>query len=468
MGCARSFHYKHDLAAVVRIVPGGWSFQSIHLFQILNKKEGLRDVDQETACGWQRRCSGAWQLKAMASPGIRLAMGVFFTTCLFAPMLQQWTGLLPVQPLAGAELDAENPPWTFRGWASGTYQRAVEECLSQRVGFRSWFIKTYNQMNFSFFREVSSSRGTKIVIGRDNWLYEKAYVERYNDPRRASDVAIQQKAEQLRRLQELLARRGIAFIFVIAPSKAEVYPDYLPPALVRGRRRDSERLPSDYERMLAALHQMHVHVVDGRNELLKLKAASGLPVFAKTGTHWNYYAALRCLQAILAQARSFGSTSVPALIIDGFEMRLPQGRDNDLGALLNIWRMQPLLAPLPYAHYRPQPVQAGNAPNLLIVGDSFSDILIDLFMGRPPAGGQEASEEERLINRIDFLYYNRTLIRHPGGERLHVDPRHELWGELLKGKAAVIVEMTEILLPEDAWGFVGGAIEHLETDAEAK
>jgi hypothetical protein len=78
------------------------------------------------------------------------------------------------------------------------------------------------------------------------------------------------------------ANRGIPYVLVIAPSKYDVYPEFMPDELTQVRR---ESRLDQLEQYLAE-HHSPVGIVDLRTPLIGAKSA-GVRLFQKTDTHWN-------------------------------------------------------------------------------------------------------------------------------------------------------------------------------------
>jgi hypothetical protein len=79
-------------------------------------------------------------------------------------------------------------------------------------------VKLSNQINYSLFGTIRGRRGTQIVVGKDNWLYEHAYMDCYlKNPRLPADN-LRQYAAKIKQLQDALEDRGAVFVLPISPS----------------------------------------------------------------------------------------------------------------------------------------------------------------------------------------------------------------------------------------------------------
>ena len=97
-----------------------------------------------------------------------------------------------------------------------------------------------------------------------------------------------------------LKERGIDYAFVLAPSKALVYQEYLPTPL---QMTDSKR--NRYMQLSAYLQEYaDIHFIDTLPPLLEAKRERKYPLlYYKTDWHWNYYGAFIAYQTIIGELR---------------------------------------------------------------------------------------------------------------------------------------------------------------------
>jgi hypothetical protein len=82
--------------------------------------------------------------------------------------------------LAGWEVKEEFPKISVKSFWAGEFQTRVDKWISKNLGLRGAFVRLDNQINFSFFNEISSKYESKIILGKDRWLYEKVYIDSLN------------------------------------------------------------------------------------------------------------------------------------------------------------------------------------------------------------------------------------------------------------------------------------------------
>lgn len=383
---------------------------------------------------------------------LRVALAALLGLFLALPLLRQTTGWPGDVKLAGVEPPVPPPRLSWRGWFDGHVAAAVEPWLQRHLGMRGTLVALANQADYSLFHRPPGRGGTSLVVGRDYWLYEREYVRHYTRRLGLRDADRDRFVGELAALQQALAARGIAFVLLIAPSKAEIVPEHLPPGVPAppppGVRTNA------YEALLPMLRAAGVNVLDA-HRLFQTWRAAGPPLFAPGGTHWNYYGAQCVTEALLDRLPAAPTRARLA----GFDLRPPVGTDIDLRALLNLWRFEPpgsIRVPFPRMTAAPPPGTPPEGPALLVVGDSFSYTLLDSLA------------RSRAVPRATLLYYFKRrftydwrapadpppdVLEHWRHDRGALDPESLDWASLLFDKQAVILEINEIQLRSLGWGF---------------
>ncbi len=159
------------------------------------------------------------------------------------------------------------------------------------------------------------SPNTNVAVGRNGFYFEgwgarkveKGIVENFdNIADYMGQIPFQEKElrQWKRALEERwywLKEKGSQYVFVLAPTKAFVYPEFLPDQLqgIRGRTR--------YEQLSDYLHAYtDLPFIDVLPSLLEAKRERDYPLlFYKTDFHWNFYGAFVVYQAIVKELRSF-------------------------------------------------------------------------------------------------------------------------------------------------------------------
>ena len=377
------------------------------------------------------------------------------------PYIQRVNRLFPESPLWGSEPPPPRPVLSVTNWFNGSFSPASERYMAYKIGFRGHGVKLQNQINYSLFRRATGTKGTPITLGREGWIYETEYVKRYvsRAGMHAADRA--RFVADVKALQQALQKRGILFALVIAPSKAEIIPDYLPAAIIAER--EARQAPNAYELLIKPLQKSGIRVIDGHAYFKELHEQGVPDLFPRGGTHWSYAGCFRFARHLIEQLQ-------PALP-DALRLpelsegpRLPaQGTDRDLASILNLFVCDARDDLLPYPDMVGEPLPMAQRPDILLVGDSFVFTLCD------------ALNRARVARQTDLLYYFRRIYNYPtedveryllnhvsyAGPVLH--PNEFDWERYLMNRELVLLEINEIMLPDGGGGFVPHALAYLRS-----
>jgi alginate O-acetyltransferase complex protein AlgJ len=153
--------------------------------------------------------------------------------------------------------------------------------FSDHFGFRSLLIRTHGLM---MVEGLGVTSNPSVILGKNGWLYLAS--DNSLEDWRNIDPFTPAELESWRQMLEFRSRfcadRGIPYLVVFAPSKYDIYPEYMPDELTEVRRE------SRLDQLLAYLAGRHasLQVVDLRDALSSAKG-SGICLFQKTDTHWN-------------------------------------------------------------------------------------------------------------------------------------------------------------------------------------
>jgi len=169
-----------------------------------------------------------------------------------------------------------------------------------------------------------------VLLGQNGWLYyageKEGELNEYRSVKPFTDAELERMRKKLEAHQAWLASRGIQFLFLIAPDKAEIYAEYLPQWLRRVGQQN--RL----DQLLGYLRaHSTVDILDVRPALLAAKKFQ--PVFYKTDTHWNEVGAFLAYQQLAEKLRD-RFPNYPTESLADFELVEVDRPGGDLARLL--------------------------------------------------------------------------------------------------------------------------------------
>ncbi|MCU0847615.1 MAG: hypothetical protein MUD12_06975 [Spirochaetes bacterium] len=336
---------------------------------------------------------------------------------------------------------------------SGAFQKTFEKWLADNAGLRSFFIKSRNQLYVWFYREISLNFHERVILGRENYLYQYPYVFSHNRLDIIPEKVIEEKVKKIKALQEFMKKKNRALIFCITPSKATIYPEYIPDRYVNKERL---KIKSNYDVLIPLLEKHGVVYADGRRLFLNLKSEKW-PLFPKSGAHWNYYSAFMFLSKINEKLKTLSNKSLNLSDLKLKGVRVADKpeifvglstEDDDLAHVINVY--DPSFSYGNYAYPdipRPTTVKK-NRPRILIVGGSFNRQLIDLMF------------RYGLYDQMDLFYYYSKIQTLPASfidDSKPIDKSKLDWEKDIFSKDIIFIETNEEAISKMGRGFIEDA-----------
>ncbi len=371
---------------------------------------------------------------------------IFFLACVL-PSAQLLFKFAPEEKLAGTVVEISRPKFSLNTWKTGEFQTQLEQWWNQHLGFRGALIKTVNQLNFNLFREISAGGNVKIVYGQNNMLYEKGYINHYHGRNAAPYALLKNEVTDLVALQTKLAARGVPLIVVLAPSKASVYPEYLPGQFAV---KQPGTPATDYERIKPLLKQAGITVIDGTEILLTEKKTNPNLLFAHGGTHWNYYAACIVQEKIMQAMEQKLQKPLVHLVCDPPVVdNEPIGTDRDLADLMNLWDNTVTNGATPHPLLKTTGPKDAFRPTVAAIGDSFVWTI------------SEVQNSVKLYQDLNVYYYFESKRHYPGP--IEPNAREQIdWERDFFSKDIIMIETNEVALNTLGFGFVDAALQKLK------
>ena len=346
------------------------------------------------------------------------------------------------------------PALTRTSWFDGSFAQTVDLWATEHVGVRGWLVALDRQIRYSCFGQVEPAplRKRALVVGTPPVLYENILVIEALRPPQINPEKMDFFASRLARAQELLKQQGMAFLVVMAPNKAIVYPEGLP---AWARRRVSET-NSDYHAFMEALGRHGVACLDTLALFRELRPQYPDLVPAHA-IHWGHQGAWIAWQHAVPLINAQGvlpEMPVPATADVIYDQ--PTSMNRELLGQLNVFAgPHAHLIPSAYPVAAPIPDEAQKQLRALVVGDSFGFTFVD------------AMARSRLCGEIQYWFYmksargsaspsfdSRELRFIMAYDSLGAMPRSIDNGRrMLAGKNLVVFVLTTFNIDKFSWGF---------------
>lgn len=171
----------------------------------------------------------------------------------------------------------------------------------------------------------------KVAMGKNGFFYEgfgsrkveKGIIEQFDNISDYmglipfTDSELRQWKRTLEERRYWLKLKGSEFVFVLAPTKAFVYPEYLPAKLNR------RKAVTRYEQLVEYLiNETDIYFIDLLPALLKAKEQHQYPeLFYRSDFHWNFFGSFFAYQEMVGKMEEFfPEQKLTPLALDSFEL----------------------------------------------------------------------------------------------------------------------------------------------------
>ncbi len=255
------------------------------------------------------------------------------------------------------EMRARSPlpkiPFSVRDWRD--LSGKIDAYFRDRFGLRDELIHLHALLTQRLLRAgnalVAIGKNDRLFLRSDEMVKQSAGLV-------LRGQRVLETADTIAEVRDVLASKGIKFIFASPPNSATIYPDMLPEwARNHGGR-------TEYDMMLEALAKRGVQTVDLRPALRA--ARMGGSVYFQHDTHWSARGAVAGFNAVAA-AMGHRDWQLDASTVLGPAIERQGG---DLARMLGIAQdvvesTEPLNLPL-------NPTMVSQGPLILTLGDSFT------------------------------------------------------------------------------------------------
>jgi hypothetical protein len=347
--------------------------------------------------------------------------------------IQKLSGVFPSEPKAKLDSSA---------WWSGKYQEQQAKYIEENIGMRNILVRTYNQVDFSLF---SVPHATKVVVGKDNYLYGSHYIYSYLGQDFIGKKFIDENTRKIRTLQDLLwETRKIRLLVIFAPEKGSFYPEYIPDYLLKKKKEIT-----NYQYSIKKCEENGVNFIDFNRWFRMIKDTSKNVLYSKTGIHWSVYGAVIAADSMRNYLSAKFGLPMPEIVRDGLEKtNVARSTDDDINQTLNLICDIPQ-PELSYLKYHFTDIPGEKKPGALFIGDSFYWTIYNAGM------------IENLFWNSEFWYYDKEVYPESNTEAtstFKIDIRKAITRQNI-----IILLQTNAAYGNIGYGFVDQALAELDT-----
>lgn len=365
---------------------------------------------------------------------------------LFLPLAQELFNLMDIKPLDGAVEKADKPVFYIRQWLSGDFQKKKEKYIEQEFGFRNFLVRLNNQLAFGLYNKAKANN---VIIGKENYLYEAAYIDAYYGKNYIGDELILDKVSKLKFISDTLKKLNKNLIVIIAPGKASFFPEYIPDDFKYAQHKTNNA------GFIKGFKQEGIDFIDFNSWFIGLKPRAQYPLYPQYGIHWSIYGAAIATDSLIKYVEKLRAEDLPEFNITGIQtpdtLREP---DNDIIKGMNLlFGMNTYKMSYPICNANEDSTK--KKPRLLAIGDSYWWNVFNL------------SISNSVFSDGKFWFYNKTV--YPDCFNKYTEVKDIDFKEEVSKSDVVLIVATEATMADIGWGFIDNCYSYYKngyTDSE--
>ena len=154
---------------------------------------------------------------------LKKALSLIFVLVLMTPAAV-WlaTGFLVETPPNPSDAGL---PWPYgMSFLKNDYYRALDRYLNEHFIFRDRLVAVKNRIELKLFGRTGHP---DVHVGRAGWLYPRTDIETFLQDHRGDAGSVAKLHLDLKALEKVVRASGRRFRFLVMPSKASIYPEYI-------------------------------------------------------------------------------------------------------------------------------------------------------------------------------------------------------------------------------------------------
>jgi len=239
-------------------------------------------------------------------------------------------GLTQIATLGGPDVSDNRvlaPPPRWAGFGRlRDLAKATDAYVEDHFGLRRRLVRWNSLIRY----RLGTSSTPKVVIGADGWLFYtgEKIIEQHTGDNVFTPAELDRWVAVMTANRDWLARRGIAFVIMIAPDKSTIYPEKLP-TYPRPPRRTTRT-----DQLAERLRGTDLVLVDPRQALIGAKARFP-KVYFEGDSHWSQRGAFIAYRQLMERVQAKFPAATPAAIED-YDVAPEQPAPSDLAFLLAL------------------------------------------------------------------------------------------------------------------------------------
>ncbi len=343
-------------------------------------------------------------------------------------------GVIVTDELYGVVTTNDNElDYSFSNYLSGDIQNKTINTVKNNIGLRNFFIRTFNQINFSVFNIVN-----KLLILNDGSFVPKEYVETIYGIDFVGFNKLNKFVNKISIIQTILEKNDKTFIFVIAPNKV-----YLDINNVPNKYKQQKTDSTNYIVLSNLLIKNNINFIDFNKYYKEMNDTIQYPLFYKYGVHWSGYSSTIVADTMFSYLYNKLNYPKPYFYTEAVFSTYDSVAyyDNDLERIANLYHG---IEKIKYSYPKIVFGKTNNKkPDIIIVGDSYVESFYTFY----------PFCDSLLNSKSRFWYYNESVEwpKENKGKNVNTLNNND---EFIDRDAFVIIENTSRISHDFTFNFI--------------
>ncbi len=287
----------------------------------------------------------------------------FFILILCIPLLsEKWIIKEEFEPLQGTFKKADSMKISWTSWVQKEWQERQEELIKKNLKLKPPLVRLQHEMDYQLFDTYHMG---DLLVGKDGYYFSWGWADSRCCAYKLKRAATRAYIAKLKVLADLFKQKGKYFKVIIAPSKEEIFSDYLPDKFA------FDNPNNDYRFYKKLLDKNQIEYWDLLDFYKGIMDTSEHHIYSPTSVHWTKYGASFTLFKLLNDMNAFFDNQMNQIYVKNKEVSEFRKGDGDTEATLNLLSRLDNSSNFMYFTYGVNQKENAFKPKVLTIGDSY-------------------------------------------------------------------------------------------------
>ena len=154
---------------------------------------------------------------------LNLILLITLLVFLFIPLFVLKFKIIPKTKLNGIADVTPYKKLTYKNLYSNDFQKSFDNYFMRANALWGYLVKINNELSYRLFNQITFSYGPEAIVGKDGSLIQPMYFNSFNRQFTPDNFLLIKKANKLKKLENLLEKKGVKHLVVVNPNNTAMY-----------------------------------------------------------------------------------------------------------------------------------------------------------------------------------------------------------------------------------------------------